>query len=120
MLLPSKPQGVEVGADGRALVSMAGTGVVGGVPQGTLSVFDRTASRSPNNCFRFPFRRCPPRPRRLPATALTTRPITTFNGKLIRTPDGNYIVGVIPPDQRRHLHLRIRGGLRRSCCATAP
>src|SRR5215472_7756596 len=46
VLLPSKPQGVEVGADGRALVSMAGTGIVGGVPQGTLSVFDRTASQS--------------------------------------------------------------------------
>ena len=40
--LPSAPQGVEVGADGRALVSMVGSGVVNGVPQGTLSVFDRT------------------------------------------------------------------------------
>jgi hypothetical protein len=33
----------------------------------------------------------------LPPTTLTTRPITPFNSKLIRTPDGNYIVGVIPP-----------------------
>ena len=33
----------------------------------------------------------------MPPTTLTTRPITTFNSKLIRTPDGNYIVGVIPP-----------------------
>src|SRR5204863_9795528 len=40
--LPSAPQGVEVGSDGRALVSMVGSGVVNGIPQGTLSVFDRT------------------------------------------------------------------------------
>src|SRR5436190_4286900 len=46
VLLPSKPQGVAVGADGRALVSMVGTGVVGGIPQGTLSVFDRNQSQS--------------------------------------------------------------------------
>src|SRR5579872_6154732 len=96
VLLPSKPQGVEVGADGRALVSMAGTGVVGGVPQGTLSVFDRTAS---GNQQLLPV--IPPAltttPAPLPTVALTSRPVTTFNGKLMRTPDGNHIVGVIPP-----------------------
>ena len=42
VVLPSIPQGVEVGNDGRALVSMLGSGVVAGVPQNTLAVFDRT------------------------------------------------------------------------------
>src|SRR3954466_304389 len=44
VVLPSIPQGVEVGNDGRALVAMLGTGVVSGVPQNTLAVFDRTLS----------------------------------------------------------------------------
>ena len=39
VLLPSKPQGVAVGADGRALVSMVGTGVVGGSSAGHLIRF---------------------------------------------------------------------------------
>ena len=96
VLLPSKPQGVAVGADGRALVSMVGTGVVAGVPQGTLSVFDRTQSQS-QQLLAVSVPALPSTPAPLPPTQLTTRPITTFNSKLIRTPDGNYIVGVIPP-----------------------
>src|ERR1039458_2711223 len=41
--LPSTPQGVETGIDGRVLVAMAGTGVTSGVPQKTLQVFDPVA-----------------------------------------------------------------------------
>ena len=96
VLLPSKPQGVEVGADGRALVSMVGTGVVQGVPQGTLAVFDRSQSQS-QQLLNVSVPALPTTPAPLPPTTLTTRPITTFNSKLLRTPDGNYIVGVIPP-----------------------
>jgi DNA-binding beta-propeller fold protein YncE len=93
--LPSVPQGVEVGADGRALVSMVGSGVVNGIPQGTLSVFDRNQVSSQQLL-----------PVTVPAltTTLTpapaqglTRPTTTFTGKLTRTPDGSFIVGVITP-----------------------
>jgi YVTN family beta-propeller protein len=40
--LPSTPQGVETGIDGRVLVAMTGTGVTAGVPQKTLQVFDPT------------------------------------------------------------------------------
>ncbi|HUK17291.1 MAG TPA: hypothetical protein VLW65_12795 [Bryobacteraceae bacterium] len=91
VILPSKPQGVEVGVDGRALVSMAGTGVVSGVPQGTLSLYDPGSAQL------------------LPVTvpALTTTPVTvptvglvastTFVSKLMRTPNGQYIVGAIKP-----------------------
>jgi YVTN family beta-propeller protein len=96
VLLPSKPQGVEVGADGRALVSMAGSGVVAGVPQGTLSVFDRTQTQS-QQLQSVAVPALPTTPAPLPPTTITTRPITTFASKLLRTPDGNYIVGVIPP-----------------------
>ena len=93
--LPSAPQGVEVGADGRALVSMVGSGVVNGIPQGTLSVFDRSQVSGQQLI-----------PVTVPAltTTLTpapaqglTRPTTTFTGKLMRTPDGSFIVGVITP-----------------------
>src|SRR5947209_2986028 len=44
VVLPSIPQGVEVGNDGRVLVSMLGSGVVNGVPQNTLAVYDPTLS----------------------------------------------------------------------------
>ncbi len=95
VLLPSAPQGVEVGNDGRALVSMIGSGVVSGVPQGTLAVFDRTeTSAAQLQTVTVPA--LPTTPSPLPATTLT-RPTTTFTGKLLRTPDGSYIVGVITP-----------------------
>jgi YVTN family beta-propeller protein len=96
VLLPSKPQGVEVGADGRALIAMAGTGVVGGVPQGTLSVFDPAAMQS-QQLVPVTVPALPTTPAPLPTTALSSRPVTTFTAKLIRTPDGSHIVGVIPP-----------------------
>ena len=93
--LPSAPQGVEVGADGRALVSMVGSGVVNGVPQGTLSVFDRTQVAGQQliavtvPALTTTLTPAPPQG--------TTRPTTTFTGKLMRTPDGSFIVGVTTP-----------------------
>jgi DNA-binding beta-propeller fold protein YncE len=93
--LPSAPQGVEVGADGRALVSMVGSGVVNGIPQGTLSVFDRTQVSSQQLlAVTVPALTTTLTP--APAQGLT-RPTTTFSGKLMRTPDGTFIVGVITP-----------------------
>jgi DNA-binding beta-propeller fold protein YncE len=93
--LTSAPQGVEVGADGRALISMVGTGVVSGVPQGTLAVYDQNqASGSQVQYVNVPA--LPTTPAPLPAPTLT-RPTTTFSGKLLRTPDGQHIVGVITP-----------------------
>jgi YVTN family beta-propeller protein len=93
--LTSAPQGVEVGADGRALISMAGTGVVSGVPQGTLAVYDQNQSAgSQVQYVNVPA--LPTTPAPLPAPTLT-RPTTTFSGKLLRTPDGQHIVGVITP-----------------------
>ena len=96
VLLPSRPEGVEVGADGRVLVSMVGTGVIQGVPQGTLVVFDPNQMQG-QQLFPVAVPALPTTPAPLPATFLS-RPITTFRGKLMRTPDGQFIVGVITPN----------------------
>ena len=95
VVLPSIPQGVEVGNDGRALVSMLGTGVVSGVPQGTLAVFDRTLATG-QQLLPVTVPALPTTPAPLPATTLT-RPTKIFTGSLMRTPDGQFIVGVITP-----------------------
>ena len=93
--LPSAPQGVEVGFDGRALVSMVGSGVVNGIPQGTLSVFDRTqVSGQQLVSVTVPALTTTLTPAPAQGTGRTT---TTFSGKLMRTPDGSVIVGVITP-----------------------
>ncbi len=95
VLLPSRPEGVEVGVDGRVLINMAGSGVVAGVPQGMLAVFDRaaTASQQVINVSAPALNTTPPG---FPGVS-TARPVTTFRGKLIRTPKGDYIIGMIPP-----------------------
>ena len=95
VLLPSRPEGVEAGVDGRVLVSMVGTGVVAGAPQGTLVIFDRNqAAGQQLTPVQVPA--LPSTPAPLPATVLP-RPTTTFRGKLLRTPDGQFIVGVVTP-----------------------
>ena len=95
VLLPSKPEGVEVGLDGRVLISMVGTGVVSGIPQGTLAVYDPLQVQGQQlTAVQVPA--LPSTPAPLPATTLP-RPTTTFRGKLLRTPDGQFIVGVITP-----------------------
>jgi len=90
--LPSTPQGVETGIDGRVLVAMAGTGVTSGVPQKTLQIFDPVAKTLTDVAVPALTTTLAP----LPAQA-TGRPTTTFPGKLLRTPDGSFIVGVITP-----------------------
>src|SRR5207248_308747 len=95
VLLPSAPQGVEVGADGRALISMVGAGVVAGIPQGTMAVFDRTQTAA-QQLQTVSVPALPTTPAPLPAPTLT-RPQVTFTGRLLRTPDGTLIVGVLTP-----------------------
>ena len=90
--LPSTPQGVESGADGRVLVAMVGTGVTSGVPQKTLQIFDPLAKTLTDVSVPALTTTLAP----VPAQA-TGRPTTTFSGKLQRTPDGTFIVGVITP-----------------------
>ncbi|MGO9261952.1 MAG: hypothetical protein ACLQU1_37460 [Bryobacteraceae bacterium] len=91
VVLPSTPQGVEVGADGRALVSMLGTSATTGV----LSIYDQTQSTG-QQLQSVTVPALPSAPAPLPPTTLT-RPVRTFSGTLKRTPDGSHIVGVITP-----------------------
>jgi DNA-binding beta-propeller fold protein YncE len=90
--LASTPQGVEAGADGRVLVAMVGTGVTAGVPQKTLQIFDPVAKTLTDVAVPALTTTLAP----VPAQA-TGRPTTTFSGKLMRTPDGSFIVGVVTP-----------------------
>ena len=85
--LPSKPEGVEVGADGRALVSMIGSGVVSGIPVGTLPVVDQSLQQG-QQVLAVSVPGLPRTPAPLPPQTLN-RPITTFRGKLLRTPTGS-------------------------------
>lgn len=96
VLLPSKPEGVEVGADGRVLISMVGTGVVSGVPQGTLAIYDQNQTQAAQ-LLPVTVPALPSTPAPLPPVQIG-RPQTTFRGKLLRTPDGQFIVGVITPN----------------------
>ncbi len=89
--LPAAPQGVEVGADGRALISTAGT--TGGA--NTLLIFDKDLAVA-NQLTAVLTPPPPSTPAPLPAQTLT-RPDTTFFSKLIRTPNGQYIVGLTNP-----------------------
>lgn len=87
--LPARPEGVEVGVDGRVLVSTQGTGTNNAA--NTLLLYDRNQI-SGQQVFAVQFPPAPTTPTTLPA--LFARPTTTFRGKLQRTPDGNLIVGV--------------------------
>jgi len=90
--LKAAPQGVEVGADGTVLISTLGTGVVSGQAQNVLAVYDPVNQQ----LLDVTVPALPTAPAPLPATTLT-RPTLTFTGRLLRTPDGNFIIGVITP-----------------------
>ena len=90
--LPAKPEGVEAGNDGRVLISTQGTGTNTANPQNVLLIYDRSQGAAAQiQSVTFP----PPPTTPITISPLTTtRPVTTFRGKLLRTPDGRLIVGV--------------------------
>lgn len=92
--LPAKPEGVEVGADGRALITTLGTGT-GNPPQNSLIIFDRTQTAG-QQLIAVQAPPPPTTPQGLPLQILT-RPALAFRSKLLRTPDGNFIVGLTNP-----------------------
>lgn len=87
--VPAKPEGVEVGADGRVLIATQGSGTSN--LNNTLLIFDRSQSLG-QQVVPVQFPPPPATPTGLPT--VQARPTTTFRGKLLRTPDGNFIVGV--------------------------
>jgi DNA-binding beta-propeller fold protein YncE len=96
VLLPYRPEGVEAGADGRVLIAMVGTGTANNV-QGTLAVYDRNATSQVQPVQLVQVPALPATPAPLPPTTIPARPQVTFTGRLIRTPDGRFIVGVVTP-----------------------
>ena len=87
--LPAKPEGVEVGVDGRVLICTDGSGTSN--TANTLLLYDANQT-SGQQVMAIQF----PPPPTTPTTLgqLVTRPTTQFRGKLQRTPDGRLIVGV--------------------------
>ncbi len=92
--MPAVPQGVAVGADGRALISTLGI-TSGTTMIDTLIIFDRTQAAA-NQLTVVQTPAAPSMPAPLQAITLES-PNTTFPSRLIRTPDGQYIVGLTNP-----------------------
>jgi YVTN family beta-propeller protein len=85
--LPAVPEGVEVGVDGRALI--------GTLAANSLLIFDQTQTTGQQlTAVLTPPTPSTPAPLQ-PQTL--TRPQTTFNSKMIRTPDGQFIIGLTNP-----------------------
>jgi DNA-binding beta-propeller fold protein YncE len=87
--LPADPQGVETELSGRVLICTDGSGT--GNAANTLLIYDSTQPSS-SQVLAIAF---PPTPATPPALAPPTGKVTTtINGRLMRTPSGNYIVGL--------------------------
>jgi DNA-binding beta-propeller fold protein YncE len=85
--LPAIPEGVAVGADGRVLVSTQAANSLLIYDQNQVAGAQLTPVTTPPP---------PSTPAPLPNN-VTTRPQTAFNSKLIRTPDGTFIIGLTNP-----------------------
>lgn len=93
--LPARPEGVAVGSDGRVLITTQGTGANNAL--NTLLLFDRTQNTG-QQIFTVP---SPPpitTPNPLPVV-FAGRPATAFPGRLITTPDQNFIIGMVAINQ---------------------
>jgi len=88
--LTASPEGLEVGADGRVLITTNGTSTTDTV--NSLLIFDRSL-QSGQQVQAVSFAPPPSTPTTLPRV-MAARGTTTFRGKLVRTPDGNYIIGM--------------------------
>ncbi len=93
--LPTRPEGVAVGRDGRVLITTQGSGPTNA--QNTLLIFDSTQQQF-QQVYAVP---SPPpisTPNPLPQV-FVGRPATPFPGRLIRTPDGEFIIGMVAINQ---------------------
>ncbi len=93
--LPSRPEGVEVGFDGRVLITTQGWGANNSLNQ--LLIYDR---RQEAGLQLIPVSAPPPitTPVPLPQVFIG-RPQTAFPGRLVRTPDGQFILGMVAINQ---------------------
>ena len=95
LILPAKPEGVEAGADGRVLITTQGSGTNNALNQ--LLIYDRTQELA----FQIAAVIMPAIPGTPSPLPLVTggRPTTPFPGRLMRTPDGAFIVGLVTLNQ---------------------
>jgi YVTN family beta-propeller protein len=93
--LPAAPEGVAVGLDGRALITTQGTGVNNAT--NTLLIYDRQQELGAQ-LYPVPFPPALTTPTPLPPL-IAGRPATPFPGRLMRTPDGRFIVGMVALNQ---------------------
>ena len=93
--LPARPEGVAVGADGRVLITTQGTGV--NAASNTLLLYD-PRQESGLQITAVPSTPTLSTPNPLPAVTVG-RPSTPFPGRLIPTPDGNFIIGMVAINQ---------------------
>jgi len=93
--LPARPEGVAVGNDGRVLITTQGAGLNNAT--NTLLLYDpRQAAAQQLTAVPSPPTISTPNP--LPAV-FVGRPATPFPGRLMPTPDGNFIVGMVAINQ---------------------
>src|SRR4029077_7840977 len=93
--LPAKPEGVAVGVDGRVLITTQGTGANNAL--NTLLIYDKSQDQALQlTTVQFPPAISTPTP--LPAV-FVGRPATAFPGRLLRTPDGKFIIGMVAINQ---------------------
>lgn len=93
--LPARPEGVAVGFDGRALVTTQGTGTNNAL--NTLLLYDRT-QQSGQQVYSVPFPPAITTPNPLPAV-FAGRPATAFPGRLMPTPGGSFLIGMVAINQ---------------------
>lgn len=93
--LPVRPEGIAVGADGRVLITTQGTGINN--QSQTLLLYD------PRQDAALQFTTVPSPTQistgNINQNVFLGRPTTPFPGKLITTPDGNFIVGMVAINQ---------------------
>jgi YVTN family beta-propeller protein len=93
--LPAKPEGVAVGIDGRVVITTQGTGTNNAL--NTLLIYDKSQQLAQQvTTVQFPPAITTPSP--LPAV-FVGRPATAFPGRLLRTPDGKFIIGMVAINQ---------------------
>ncbi len=97
--LPARPEGVEVGADGRVLIATQGTGT--GNLANTLLIYDRNQSVS-QQVTAVQFAPPPPMPPSLPPIYLP-RPVSRMSARLCSTPDRQFIVGLVNYSQNSQM-----------------
>ena len=88
--LPSKPEGIAIGADGRVLITTIGTGA--GNLLDTLMIFDPSATDTSKQLSVVAVAPPPPQSPILPPVA--GRVFLSMRSQLIPTPDGKRIIGI--------------------------